>query len=403
MNLSRSLKITLSGLLIFISCQLFAKQKDEISDELKQDLKIIFGKPSENQQAANAIAAQWRLDLNEYLMASDDDLAQIMSLASTLAGIQQSKMMAKVHNNTNQMAVLEQINYQPFATVLNQMIAESKNSVAALNIMTKLCYEKEIAPLCNTNALLDKRMLANSENLQVYLRPFAVANQINDVKLMAQLVQLMANTRYSQTPLSITPVMNDLIDEFINANPVSPEVIQNQIEEYKQLSGISDKMKSQLDEAIPAYMPMLIKSSYQFLTDMPPYKPLLKYCQTNLTAVKSCRKIAEIMIRKSNTLIDKGMGHAVLIASFEAENNEAGIIAAQNLNKQFRQGYECILKLSQTEYFIDDYFDPVYQTINNQAKDEYEKLIQLADWRYGKLLTAGNEEAINPETCFDTD
>ncbi|MGJ8664723.1 MAG: hypothetical protein ACSHWU_13795, partial [Marinicella sp.] len=276
------------------------------------------------------------------------------------------------------------------------------SSVEALNIMTKVCYEEEIAPMCNTNALLDKRMLANSDNLQAFLRPFAVAKQANKPELMSQIVQLMSVTKHSHTPLTLTPAMNDLIDTFLQENPTPDEVLESQINEYKQLTGISDSMKARLQEELPTYMPTLIKTSYHFLTDLPSYKPLMTYCQTTFSAIKNCRKIAEIMIQKSNTMIDKGLGHAILIASFEVEQNQDGIIVAEQLNKKFRQGYECILKLNQTEYYIDDYFDPDYQKIQRQVTDEYEKIIQLADKRYRDLLAQGDTTAVNPETCFVT-
>lgn len=402
MNEMRTIKSIAICLLSITCMQPLAQDKVALSEDSINNLKVIFAKPSQAQQNIDQVAAQWRLDLNEFLMASDDDFAQIMSLASTLSGIQQSKMMAKLHDNKEQISALEQINYRPFADVLNQMIAAPDSSVEALNIMTKVCYEEEIAPMCNTNALLDKRMLANSDNLQAFLRPFAVAKQANKPELMSQIVQLMSVTKHSHTPLTLTPAMNDLIDTFLQENPTPDEVLESQINEYKQLTGISDSMKARLQEELPTYMPTLIKTSYHFLTDLPSYKPLMTYCQTTFSAIKNCRKIAEIMIQKSNTMIDKGLGHAILIASFEVEQNQDGIIVAEQLNKKFRQGYECILKLNQTEYYIDDYFDPDYQKIQRQVTDEYEKIIQLADKRYRDLLAQGDTTAVNPETCFVT-
>ena len=66
------------------------------------------------------------------------------------------------------------------------------------------------------------------------------------------------------------------------------------------------------------------------MNDMPPYRPLLDYCQINIEAVNHCRDIAQIMIQKSNAMIDKGIGHAILIATYELERDAAGIEASKN-------------------------------------------------------------------------
>jgi len=375
------------------------KENTSSQDILKNNMAVLFAEKSEERQASEKQFATWALQLNEFLFASNHDFAHALTLAKIVSGIQNARLSAKIHKNKNQIDRFNELSYQPIADILNQLILKPELSADTYDILTTICFLPEVADHCHAKVLLEKRMQNDTGNLHAYLRPFELASKANNNNTMQKLIQLMAVSEHSRTPLGITDNMSQLIDEFINNNPVPQSAINNMITDYQKLSGISPAKKAQLDELIPNYIPTYIKTSFKHFNDSP-YKPVLKYCQTYLVALPYCRKIAQIMIQKSNSMLDKGVGHSLLIATYELERNQAGIDAAKQLNDEFRQSYECIRDLSSNQYFIDDYFNPTYQQITVHATDEFEMIIQQAELRYKMQKKQGDESATNPDTCF---
>jgi hypothetical protein len=376
------------------------KNSTQAQDNLKNDMAVAFAEKSVERQASEIEFAAWNLKLNEFLMASGDDFAQAMTLAKMVSNVSTASFLAELHENTEQVDAFKDLSYQPIADLVNQLINQAELSTQSFDVLTQICFSEEMIDHCHANVLLEKRMQQDSSNLQAYLRPFALAVKANNKKSMQQLIQLMAASQYSRVPLGINDTMESLIDAFIADNPIPQSAVDNLISDYQQLSGISSEKKAQLDELMPAYMPTFIKFSFNYLNDVPPYKPLLQYCQSNLSALSACRDISEVMIQNSNSMIDKGVGHSLLIATYELERNQAGINAAQQLNEKFRNAYECVRDLTQDTYFIDNYFDPEYQKINLTSTDELETLIKLADMRFQKLTAQGDETAVDPDSCF---
>lgn len=378
-------------------------KKDTYSKEnLNNDMAVAFGEKSTERQASEIEFAKWSLKLNEFLLTSDSDFAQAMTLAKMISGIESAEMMAKMHDKQDQADALNDLSYQPIADAVNQLIAKPELSSATFDILTSICFKPVLIDHCHANVLLQKRMIQDTKNLQAYLRPFDLAVKTNTNKTVNNLIQIMAASEFSQSQQGLNnPGLNTLIDDFIANNPIPQSATDNLITDYRKISGLSPTKKAQLEELMPNYMPVYIKFSYLYLNDVPPYKTVLNYCQTNIAAVPYCRKIAQIMIQQSNSMIDKGVGHSLLIATFELERDQAGIKAAQQLNDDFRQSYECIGELTSEKYFIDNYFDPEYQKINFNSSDEFETSIQLAELRYRNLKAAGDKNAVNPDSCFN--
>ncbi len=377
------------------------KKTDTISAEFKNDMAVVFGKKDSAQKTAALEYALWTDELQKYLLDSDDDFAKAITLAAKVSTVQNSKLIAKINQNNKLEQQLNDLSYQPIADALNMLLTQNDLSADALDVLSDVCFNKEIKDHCHTNILLQKRMQADSDNLQVYLRPFAMSTQANNHSTSEKLLALMANTKKSKTTLLITPETNLLIDQFLADNPVPKSYIEGMIIDYKKLSGVSAATKAKLIDLMPNYMPAFVKNSLRHLNDLPPYKPLMDYCKKHATVVVQCRDIARIMIQKSNSMIDKGIGHAVLIASFEATGDIAGAKSAKELSDQFKTSYKCIQKLGSGPHFMDNYFDPTYQKITMETTDEYEMIIQLAEYRYKKLKAQGDESAVDPNTCFD--
>lgn len=378
-----------------------SQQTQHDPENFNPDMAVAFGEKSAERQASETAFAAWSSALNQYLLASGDAFTQATTLAMMLSGIQNAETWAKMHDQQQQVDALNDISYQPLADLLNQWVAKPDLSAETFDILTGICFNPKMQDHCHANVLFENRMEHDTANLQAYLRPFEVAVKANNQQSMLVLIQLMAASEYSKKPLGISEKMASLIDEFIANNPIPQSAIDNMISDYQKLSGISPEKKAQLSELMPGYMPIFIKLSFNHLNDAPPYKTVLDYCQSNLAALQSCRDISEIMIQNSNSMIDKGVGHSLLIASFELERNQVGIEAAQQLNQKFRQTYECLRDLSKDKYFIDSYFNPAYQKITFSSTDEFATLIQLAELRFQNLTAQGDETAVNPDSCFN--
>ncbi len=369
-------------------------------DNLNQDMAVIFSEKSLERQTSEVEFMAWNNQLNEFLLNSDDDFSKAMTLAKMVSDVKNAQLMATIQNKPTQLDALSNLDFQPLAHSLNQLIAQPKLSAATLSVLNNVCFTDEIAEYCHANLLLEKRMQQDTENLQSYLRPFALAQQAKDNQLMTQIFKLMAASKHSQIPQGISQEMAALIDEFIINNPIPASAVSNMIEDYRKLSGLSPEKKAQLDELMPQYMPSHIKFSYTHLIDSTPYRAILNYCQSHIGAVPGCRNIAETMIQKSNSVTAMGVGHALLIATYELERDAQGINAAKQLNDQFRQSYQCVTDLTAEKYFIDNYFDQAWQNISTQVTSELEMLIQLAELNYSKKLTQGDKSAVNPDQCF---
>ncbi len=387
-------------LLLILSFNGLTQSEEKIDKNFKNDMEVVFGEKSKARLESEKEFAEWGHKLNEFLLANGDDYTQAMVLAKMTSNVQTARLTANIHQKTKQIDALNDLSYQPIADVLNQLIAAKEISTQAFDTLSYICFSEEMQDHCHANVLIEKRMQQDTDNLQAYLHPFNLAVKANNKKLAYQLLHLMTVSQYSRSQLGITDQMKTLIDTFINANPVPQSAIDNMIADYQKLSGISPDKKTQLNQLMPTYMPHHIKFSFNYLHDMPPYRTVLEFCQSNVKAAESCRKIAQTMIRKSNSMLDKGVGHSLLIATYEAEKNQAGIDTAKQINDEFRQSYECIRKLSTQKYFIDSYFDPEYQDIYDKSLDEFETLIQLAELNYKNSKAKGEQSTINPKTCF---
>lgn len=375
-------------------------ESESMNADLKNDMAVAFGEKNAEQKAAAAAYAKWTAELQEHLVSSGDPFALAITLASRLSSVKTAKFMAQVQENDALSQQLNDLSYQPIADALNVMITQNVLTAESADILTAICFDDALKDYCHANVLLEKRMQLDQDNLQAYLRPFEIAKQAGNKLTLNKLLTLMTNSKHSKTVLSITPEVNAMIDEFINDNPVPQSYIDSLVADYEKLSGVSPSTKTKLAELMPDFMPTYVKASTRYLNDVPPYRTLQNYCKAYYVAAEQCREIAQIMIQKSNSMIDKGMGHAILIASYEAENNEAAAKAANALNDQFKTGYQCIQKLVNVKYPIDNSFDPEFQRIAMEATDEFEILIQQAEYLYRKRTAIGDESAVNPDSCF---
>ena len=376
------------------------KANDELPTEFTDDMAVVFGKKDSQQQAAATEYALWSNQLQEYFFNSGDTFSIAMTLSAKVSAIKNAKLVSKINQEDELTQQLNDLSYQPIADTLNLLITRKNLNQETLDVLTGLCFEEALKEYCHAKVLLQKRMESDSHNLQAYLRPFDLAVKAKDQSALKNLLVLMANSQHSHTVFLITSEMSELIDQFLADNPMPKPYIDSMITDYQKLSGISPTFKAKLTELMHAYMPSFVKSTYIYLNDLPPYRTLLDFCKQQKGAAEHCRDIAQIMINKSNTLLDKGLGHALLIASYEAEKNATGIQAAKDLNDQFKAGYQCIQQLASSEYFMDDYFDEDYQKISMSNTDQYERIIQLAEYRYRKLKSQGNENAVNPNSCL---
>ena len=249
--------------LLMGSAHCFAEKKAGMSEELKNDLGVLFKeKTSLTEKNAAVEYAQWSEQLHQHLANSGDAFAQAMVLASRVSAVQNSQLMAKINKKAELEQQLSELSYQPIADALNLLIAQDDLSPDTMDILTHVCFYAAIKDHCHANVLLQKRMRQDSDNLQVFLRPFELAGKANNAEAMRNLVTLMANSEISRSVLFITPKMNQLIDEFLAENPVPQSTIDLMVADYKKLSGVSESTKKQLDELMPKYMPFYTKAPF---------------------------------------------------------------------------------------------------------------------------------------------
>ena len=371
-----------------------------MSEELANDMKAVFGPRTESQQAAAAAEAAWFRSLYEFITASGDDYSLAAILAKQLGSFKTNQLMAKIQHDQDTSDALNDTSFQPLADALNLLIAQAELSPEALDVMTALCLDEHIKDHCHANVLLEKRMRTDGFNLHAYWRPFDLASQSNNAVLQGRLLELMTLANRSHSFHYIKPTLTSLIDQFMATNPFPELATKHLIATYRQMSGLSDEKKQQLEELIPAYLPSYVKWSFNYINDVPPYKSLIDYCQTNKQQIESCNHVADTMINASNNIMDKGMGYTLKLATAELSGNQQDLKQAQQAHDQFKASYQCLVELTRDEHHMDSFFNPTYRQINLEPIGEFEKLKKLAAWRYQQRQTAGDKNAIDPASCL---
>ena len=377
-----------------------SEPKPGLNEAHINDMKTLLGPRTESQQAAVAAEAAWFRSLFEFITASGDDYSLAAILAKQLGSFKTNQLMAKIQQDQDTSDALNDTSFQPLADALNLLIAQTELSPEALDVMTALCMDEHLKDHCHANVLLEKRMRTDGFNLHAYWRPFDVARQSNNTVLQGRLLELMTLANRSHSFHYIKPTLINLIDQFMTTNPF-PELATNHLmATYRQMSGLSDEKKQQLEQLMPAYLPSYVKWSFNYINDVPPYKSLIDYCQTNDQQIEACNKVADTLINASNNIMDKGMGYTLKIATAEQSGNPQDLKKAQQAHDQFKTSYQCLVELTRNEHHMDDFFNPTYRQINLEPIGEFEKLKKLAALRYQQRQAAGDKNAVDPASCL---
>ena len=340
------------------------------------------------EQSYNA----WFLELNKYLLASDDSYNQTMGIAA-LVNILESKQYQQ-SITADELAT----EYAPFTAALNKIIKQQKLNNETTELLRHLCFSEAMHEQCFGELLLEKTLDQYPDNLTSYLQPLHTAVALGNEEAIFDTMSLMATAKHCQFPTYISQDFDQTIDRYINKHSIPESAIKAIKADTALLSDLSVTTQNNLDEKLKTFLPTSIKTSYALLNDMPNFKPVLSLCQQDTRLTVECLKIAQIMIDESNAVMSKGIGYAILIATHEANDNQEVLERVKANHERFKTSYQCYFKASRSENFMEDLLDPKYHEINLSNIDEYDKIKQLAHYTYNKYKDQ-NPELLNPDKC----
>ncbi len=346
---------------------------------------------AEEMAVAEAEYALWFNQLNLHFLSSTDPYDVSLGLAAILSG---------TLNDLSKQPDNQQLkdNLNNHIKILNGIIQQDKLSAATLELLLNWCFKKEIATQCHQDALLDKQLQLTPDNLNVYLKPLALAIARKDQALIDKIIALMSETKYNHSTQYITESFSDKIDEYVKNNPIPESAITAFKDDKALLDGVADDIKANLDQRIKDYFPASIKMSYVYLFNNADGKPLYDMCKNRADLFKKCVNITQILINDSNTIQFKGLGYVMLMAMHERMGEQQLLGEVLSKQEKYKANIQCLTKATQTTHFMDNFLDPKYQAINLLPIKEIKKLELLATYVYQKNKST-NPKLRDPSTC----
>ncbi|HOP22522.1 MAG TPA: hypothetical protein PK055_09605, partial [Gammaproteobacteria bacterium] len=299
------------------------------------------------------------------------------------------------------------LDYQELGEMIDEIVKNETLSTRSLMIAAQICgFNQEMFNYCNFKAINKKLIQSEPKNLAVYLISLSKSYDNSDEEKIIELIKKMSKTEYTDTHFISSQELEEAIEQYIKNNTVPTKFID---EDIKQITNFSealspDVMKS-LSENHDYYLFATYNMMFSFMGPFPRLRAITQTCKQYEQLAPECEKVANVMINHSKTMIFPMLGHAIkseiLTHYYSPEQIEKNNSEQQKLKSQF----SCLTEIRmKKEHLLDEYLDPQYY---NQWKKfvlvegEFEAMKKMAQINYQKQLDIGNENAVNPQACFE--
>ena len=359
------MKTQILTLLLFLSFNLFAQSSIENQFEVVLD--------------------KWSDEFNNYLINhSDDDLVMI--------GLHK-KYLESSYNKDKELDLID-FNHR-FLDVLNFGNLGSKS----LMLTESICLSDILKGACDREKIFTKLRQSEPNNLIVYLPALYDANQNNDMKKVKELIKQMSKTTYSFSYFANSQKLDKTIGEYIKLNPFDENINVNALFSINDLKLLSEGMRGKIKENPENVLNVLTKYGYKLVYYIPSYAPITRLCLSEKELSEYCLSISNTLIEHSDTIISILIGYSIKSEAYKLLNKPLLAAAAELEKKKFKSEFTCISK----PYNMDSTFDLDIYTLQSKIereKGEYQALKYVAEINYQKSLERGDEQAIDPNTCY---
>src|SRR5690554_2688414 len=368
------------------------QESEENIKEFAETMHKLLRKPTEAEQQARDLYAQWSGQLTDYLLNHEQPYAQVIGLNEIQAMVETS---AGQDNQEDIVAIR-----QNYADHINRLVKDEALNIETYQILEALCFKIELDGYCDRQALLDKQIKLYPNQLSVYFQPLQLAIQSGNNELAANLMKVMSGTQQMTQVDYLLPEFITLIKDYTKTNPIPEKSLLREKNDLLATQDMSDKQIALMHEKMPEAQVYITLIGMQMALPIPQYQVLKEACQNNPEYSAECLYIAKIMIHKGNTVVTKAIGHIINMAVYELNNQQDMLLASQANHERFKQHVKCLGKnQGQNNKFIDDYFDNDYAELWLTAEHELDRQFNIANYLYKKRLSEDAENPLDPATC----
>ena len=341
-----------------------------------------FATQTETEKQLLELRQQWDNDFNNYLINHEDANIAMFGL-----------YRAAQHNKQ----------FGDIAETLNQLLETNSLSAQSYFLAFNLCNRTEMLGFCDIESIDKNFRKSEPSNLAVYLTGLNLAIKQSDNKKVKSLLKQMVNTNHTDTYNYLPEKLEEVIEKYIDLNPIDEQLKQFELIQLKQLYKFSSYEKSQLENNFHQYQKISTLLNFKLSLPISNFRGFINECRAKKGFKKHCLKIAEILI-KGKSYIAVGVGNAIKVEVYESNGTQQQHEQAVTDKELFKKQMGCVSKKSGTLSFFDTLFNiEMYKSFSRleRTQGELAAFVELSKIANQKQLDISPESATNPESCLE--
>ncbi len=379
------MKVIIIATILFIG---FVSATDQ--EKLNGYVDLVMQEESAVKKHNQQEYSQWNSGLFDEILDSPNPNIRIFAIRN---------LIYPIENGDSESALTNKINTYKLDNFIQEILKDDSVGPQALLMLSAFC-NKKINNLCDNQRLAQKLIDLEPNNIRSY-------------------VSLLDNAVKSETPSEIEAALTTIakaqyINNHFNTQTEFTQLVQNYIEDYPAPQSHIDKNLNAfgLTELKQQYTQIELNEHLLFSTmvgiemAIPSdnyYRLIKQACKDNLSSVQDCLKISNTLINNSYTVLSKWLGYDIQLSIHENEGNLDKYESINDQKKEFNHAYTCIsntlFPLSRSGFLVSKNFHRITSKIGAE-KGEFARLRKMAELIYKDQISNGNQEAINPNSCF---
>lgn len=327
---------------------------------------------------------QWSIALNQFLMQQPD-----INVAMT--GLANLNMFYGHRMDDTQIRPL--LSAEKKLSLIKQLLESQSAQHSSLIKAQEICSKGDVADLCSHDVIQQKLEESDPDNLMVYLHPLQQAFNDQDDELAEAILERMSQTTHAKSLFQVSTAYADAVQLFMQNNPMpSNSDDQKYFEEL-----LLDSADLNIDELNHASLMMGERLGSSLFG--PAYRPLSQACEVIPTVKDDCINVAQILIDKSDSIMNTMFGYSVLIKMHEVAGDEKALVMAQKQKKAFDDYWQCLGKAQAVNDGMDLFHDAKLQDMFLNGTNEAKYFEEMALYLYDKYSAEGFEDLTDPRSC----
>ena len=376
-----------------VSAEEDKSNEKEVAKTLVKMFEVINNMP--DKEEIEELSKQWNSDFVEHLLdheSADINLYGLQELSLKYYGFKKQQII-----NPNDLS--------DFANDLRNLVDSNELSAQSLFIASGICSGENIIDYCDSTPINNKLIQSEPKNVLVYIPSLKKALENNKTDEVNQLLNQMAHSEFANNYSSIPELLEDTIDEYTRNHPYHEKMINSELTAIESLKKISPEKIQEIREDFFYYQSYMNKIHFKLIYPMITMRSLMDVCKSDMNLAKTCLKISDILISKNKSIISPMVGYTVKIDTLKLIGEENLASETEIIKAKLKKQYECLMRIkSSNNNQIDLYLNPEdFKKLSTIERNQGELALfkTMAETSYQQQLDLGNENAINPQTCFE--